>query len=810
MNTPPPEQPSGTTQPEAVSAEAPPSLRDLIRLRLAGSSLAPEAQALLLECLGEETTSSRERAPRAYLQSVTVSGFRGIGRTARLPLTPGPGLTLVVGRNGSGKSSFAEAIEIALTGDNARWKTRSDIWRRSWRNLHEGNDPQVAVELLVEGDTAPSTVYRAWTGQDVAESHAEWERPGHEPAPLTALGWERDLAHYRPFLSYSELGALIGGKPSEMYDAVAAILGLEQLAGADKRLMDQSKELDGALKQAAAELPALIAELGAVDDPRAAAAVSALSGRTQDLDQAAALVAGQSTIDGDALTGLRRLAELTGPDLAAVGAAVARLREAAAGAEDARATSAEDSWQRAELLSAALDHHRRHPARPDCPVCGSNDRIDGHWAAAAAEQVDRLREDAADARAARRELSDAGEALRNLVVPPPAWLPPDLAELWRAWAGCRSLTEAGAAELASRAESSAAVLADACRLTSQQAAKQLAEHDEEWRGHAARLAAWLERARTAETGRPRLNHVKAARKWLKDAHEDLRAERMRPIANGAQATWAALRQRSNVSLGPVQLGGTGTQRRVVLDVSVDDIDAPALGVMSQGELHSLALSLFLPRTTLAENPFPFLVIDDPVQSMDPAKVEGLATVLSALALQQQVVVFTHDTRLPQALKYLRLPATILEVVRRERSVVQVKQGDDPVKQALYDAKALTKARNMPPEVVSRVLPGLCRTALEAAFLPAARRRLLRSGRDHASVEREISRAHKLTELAALAMYGDRARSAEVLPDLERAYGGWAAELIRLCNRGSHEAVPVPDVDELIDETKRLAGKVQEL
>ncbi|MFE7243469.1 AAA family ATPase [Streptomyces sp. NPDC057580] len=807
---PPPEQAPGASQPETDPAEAPASLRGLIQRRLADSGLAPQAQALLFDCLGEDVSADGGRAPRAYLQSVTVGGFRGIGRTARLPLKPGPGLTLVVGRNGSGKSSFAEAIEIALTGDNARWKTKSDIWRRSWRNLHEGDDPQVAVELLVEGDTAPSTVYRAWTGEDVAESHAEWERPGHDPAPLAALGWERDLAHYRPFLSYSELGALIGGKPSEMYDAVATILGLEQLAGADKRLMELSKELDGALKQSAAELPTLLADLGAVDDPRAAAAVSALSGRTKDFEKAAALVAGQSSVDGDALAGLRRLAELTGPDLATVDAAVARLREAAAGAEDVRATSAEDSWQRAELLSAALDHHRRHPARPDCPVCGSEGRIDGRWAIAAAEQIDRMREEAEAARAARRELSGAAEAVRSLVTPPPAWLPPDLADLWRGWSSCRSLTEAAATELASRAETTAAVLADACRLTSQQATKQLAEHDEEWRGHAARLAAWLDRARTAEAGRPRLNQVKAARKWLKDTHDELRGERMRPIANGAQATWAALRQQSNVSLGPVQLGGTGTQRRVVLDVSVDDIDAPALGVMSQGELHSLALSLFLPRTTLAENPFPFLVIDDPVQSMDPAKVEGLATVLSALALQQQVVVFTHDTRLPQALKYLRLPATVLEVVRRERSVVQVKPGDDPVKQALYDAKALTKARNMPPEVVSRVLPGLCRTALEAAFLPAARRRLLRSGRDHASVEREISRAHKLTELGALAMYGDRTRSAEVLHDLERAHGGWAADLIRLCNRGSHEAVPVADVNQLIDETRRLAGKVQEL
>ena len=44
----------------------------------------------------------------AYLTSLTVEGFRGIGPRQTLTLTPGPGLTIVVGRNGSGKSSFAE------------------------------------------------------------------------------------------------------------------------------------------------------------------------------------------------------------------------------------------------------------------------------------------------------------------------------------------------------------------------------------------------------------------------------------------------------------------------------------------------------------------------------------------------------------------------------------------------------------------------------------------------------------------------------------------------------------------------------
>ena len=69
---------------------------------------------------------------------------------------------------------------------------------------------------------------------------------------------------------------------------------------------------------------------------------------------------------------------------------------------------------------------------------------------------------------------------------------------------------------------------------------------------------------------------------------------------------------------------------VALKVTVDGKDAEALGVMSQGELHSLALSLFLPRATLPDSPFRFICVDDPVQSMDPARVEGLARVLPYL------------------------------------------------------------------------------------------------------------------------------------------------------------------------------------
>ncbi|MDQ4145717.1 MAG: AAA family ATPase, partial [Actinomycetota bacterium] len=99
--------------------------------------------------------------------------------------------------------------------------------------------------------------------------------------------------------------------------------------------------------------------------------------------------------------------------------------------------------------------------------------------------------------------------------------------------------------------------------------------------------------------------------------------------------------------------------------------------MSQGELHALALSLFLPRATLEDSAFRFVLLDDPVQSMDPARVDGLARVLEEAAIDRQVVVFTHDDRLAESVRRLGVPARVLEVTRAPGSAVEVLPRLDP-------------------------------------------------------------------------------------------------------------------------------------
>lgn len=198
-------------------SSTPMSLRDVLLRRLTESGLAPEAQEVLRDLLPDAPVRSDGQTRPLYLRSIAAAGWRGIGPAATLDLRPEPGLTVIAGRNGSGKSSIAEAAEMALTGSNYRWQDRTQIWKQGWRNLHDHTDPQVSVELCADGASAPVTVRRRWSGPGLDDCRTEVE--GAASAPHEVIDPER-MSLYRPFLPYSELGAMISGPLTTLHDAL--------------------------------------------------------------------------------------------------------------------------------------------------------------------------------------------------------------------------------------------------------------------------------------------------------------------------------------------------------------------------------------------------------------------------------------------------------------------------------------------------------------------------------------------------------------------------------------------------------------
>lgn len=799
-------------------ADLPETAKDLIIAALLGDEY-------FAEYLGG--TASRQPLPSAedaeppdrigtYLRSIEVTGFRGIGPTATLSLKPGPGLTIVIGRNGSGKSSFAEAAEFALTGDNKRWAGRSTIWSKGWRNLHASGDTRIRVQLGIEGSRNGATVECHWgAAAQLTDCTTFLQVTGEPRRSIADLGWARPLELYRPFLSYAELGGLIGGKPSEMYDSLQRILGLGRLVDVEAMLKTARRDMDQRRKLAAERLPALTEALAEHPDPRARVAEQLLAPKQPDLDRLADLTTSDEADDDAIVVPLRQLDGLHLPSRDELAAQVERLRAALERIDELAGTPADEARALAGLLRDALHHRANHPDQP-CPVCGGR-TLDEAWAAEAEQRLRQLTERAEQLEAAHRAERDARQALRLLVPALPPVLALDLTAeqihtepartAWQGWDNL--LATADSATIAEAATATFDELTSTLAAAQSAAGQALERRRQAWQPMATRIRAWIDTQRDSQHAATMFAALQKAIDGLKKVGAKIRDDKLRPVADQATAIWNALRQDSNVHLGAIKLAGTGTNRRVDLDVQVDGVPGAALSVMSQGELHSLALALFLPRATMPESPFRFLVIDDPVQSMDPAKVYGLAQVLAEVAKDRQVIVFTHDDRLPAAVRHLQLDARILAVSRLARSQVNVTDTRDghPAARYLNDAHAIAKDQDMPEKVRNVVIANLVRDALEYACHERVRIRSFRAGTSIAETEAAISEAAGLRETLALALLGDRKRTKDLPAGLRRLHHR-APRVVTVANNGAHGGT-IDDPIVLVEDARRIVERLIE-
>ena len=782
---------------------------DHLASALEGKSFEPPPQS---HSLG----ASEHVASGTFLTSIEVTGFRGIGKTATLHLPAGPGLTLVVGRNGSGKSSFAEAAEFALTGDNKRWSGRSATWREGWRNLHaqeDGLSPRIEVGLRFDGRGYGATVTCEWTGDAGLDGCSTTvEVPGKGKQSISDLGWKEPLELYRPFLSYSELGGLLSGKPTEMHDSLQRVLGLGRLVELEGMLKEARKNKDNEQKAAGEQLPRLRAELAMYSDPRAREVEALLSDKVPDLDRLEELATVDDAADAVVLA-LRQIETLALPARDDIVATVGKLRQALREIDRLAGTPVEEARTIASLLEGALRHFESHPNQL-CPVCQGRE-LDQAWAEQARREHERLTRRADQLVEAQKVEKAARQALREWVpVRPPATVrdlnvegvdTSALLVAWQHWGELIGGDDAG--EIADHALAAFDALAAA--LCEVQAAARKAREGREraWRPAADRIRQWVASARKSREAAEMYRELHSAVVWLQKVSTIIRNQRLEPLAAETKRIWAMLRHESNVDLSEIQLVGAGPKRHVQMGITVDGVPGAALGVMSQGELHSLALALFLPRATMAESPFRFLVIDDPVQSMDPAKVYGLAHVLAEVAKTRQVIVFTHDDRLPTAVRHLQLPARIITVSRREGSQVEVSSDKDgnPAKRHLKDARAITQDAGMDPEVRALVVCSLVREAIEVTCKDLTYMRALREGIAITDIEDLYNAANSVREKLALALLGDAKRHEELSSILDKVDHA-ASRVVKAANKGVH-GDELGSLPELVKDAERLVQRL---
>ncbi|MEU3455325.1 AAA family ATPase [Micromonospora sp. NPDC006766] len=751
-----------------------------------------------------EPGEAGDATPQAFLEEVRVAGFRGIGQQVTVGRLPKTGLTVFVGRNGSGKSSIAEAIEYTLTADSPRWAQRPPVFREGWRNLHHDGASEIRLSLRL--DTGQQvTTRRAWPAgaTDLTSATVTTTTGGAAMPPGQVPQWISQAARYRPFLSARDLERVITAKPTELYDAIAPILGLGPLRDADARLQQRRKAYDDRAKALKAAFTELREQLGQIDDDRARDAVRALgtqAGRANLTSLADLAGSDTAASEEPAAAAARRLAEQELPDL---GRALVALNEAEAAVRRATATDSGAADRNAQLLRAALGVHHDRGDGP-CPVCRAG-TLDQDWRTQAEEELARLAAAATAARAAqqahanaRRTVDGLLDDVRRLLEPAATTLAPHVP------AQSTAMREALAVLGHDLAAWDGVVAAHAALAA--EAADWLAQRHDAWREPGAAIRRWVDAATLNRAEAPTLALLTKARTALDNANKAMRAERLSTFAAQSNRIWQKLRQESNVEMHHLRIEGANNTRRVLFPVAADGVETNALAVMSQGELHALGLAVFLPRACAETSPYRFVIIDDPVQSMDPTKIDGLAEVLRDIALTRQVIVFTHDDRLPEAIRRLDIEADVREVTRREGSIVEVRRVCDPADRYLDDARALVAAE-ISDEVKYLMVAGFCRSAIESVSMDRYRAAQHQRGTSYQQIQEGLSRAHTVKDRLSLGLFGRLVPRPELFARLDRDYGVQATRTVKAVAEAVHGHRSMP-VRAMVANTATFVGRLR--
>jgi hypothetical protein len=133
--------------------------------------------------------------------------------------------------------------------------------------------------------------------------------------------------------------------------------------------------------------------------------------------------------------------------------------------------------------------------------------------------------------------------------------------------------------------------------------------------------------------------------------------------------------------------------------------------------------------------------------------------------------------------------------------VDVRVSRSPARRYLDDAKRLAVSDHVPAEVAARVVPGLCRNAVEAASADIVRRRAVRAGTSLEQADEDLRDARSLRETLALVLFGELGRGGEVAGELKARFGGLNAALVAELNQGAHGRLDARTLSQLPARTR---------
>ena len=686
----------------------------------------------------------------SFFEWIEIEGFRGFAKRQRLDLDAS--VVIVAGPNGSGKTSFFDAVQWLLIGTLERlepWRVRRNAEHVVNQYRAAENEPAtVSASLRVDGRSIElrrtgryDRSQLEWRDQDGIRYEADAERALADAlTPVGRMSLQRSLLS-SGLLQQDVIRDVLEDKPAERYEQLAAILGLNAIAGFPAAAKKRADRLAGDGERARTALAELEARARAGSERIASLRVRAeqapdaaplraklgermrkyahvlhvhgelplSSGDAQELRMAAGL--GTDTFHAllnEADPALEALAaetpatpdELSARLLATEAAAEAAVRARRVLAEAERAYDGEGqlSSQLARLATEAIPL-----LGTDCPVCRQTidpEHVRAHLEEVISEGSSRLPElqlarNEAAAEATKRSTEEelAAEVLAKMTARADR-----VAQARAQQEGRLERIDEAVRQLADRFEfRQEAALARGDSAALRAAREALAEISRS-AGELTTAFDWVGETAAVSTAEKQLAEIEAqiAEARTRAAKASVTGDEARTLQRAAVRAAATVTEERFAVLRPIiqdvytrlDPHPTFTDLRFAVDVYRErgivspqvldpehDLKADPLLVFSSSQANVVALSAFLALGWAAgEDAMPFLLLDDPLQSLDDVNALGFADLCRHMRTRRQLIVSTHDRRLAGLLERKLAPRREDERTRSLRFVAWSRSG----------------------------------------------------------------------------------------------------------------------------------------
>ncbi|WP_296376809.1 hypothetical protein [Pseudonocardia sp.] len=741
------------------------------------------------------------------IAEIRVSGIGGIAALdpPALEFTPVPGITVVRGLNGQGKTSLARSINCALRGDrDASTEVTNTLW---------------AAELLTEGTAAGSVHLTLVGGASRLDVQVDFLRESEAPKVVGLLSddvesrqvelgtaWRSALDNARASYSYDALQSrLVETKALQSFLEELLVLGPEWQRVRDavetraERATAAQKAFDAATKKALAAEKQIADRYKHADNHPAR-------------PDPVAWPHAKDSVDVDAWLHDAGLA-ITEPQTRTKVAAdherrIASIRTRLHSAE--KRLSAAEATIDGPGMAAAL-HHLEQVTEVEaldsaaCPLCGST----ADW-----------REHVRDLTGGLRERTTCAQEVTAAVIELRDWAATELAPLFDAdipggpdqkAADFRAATARGC-HAHSVAHSAASDLLD--QLDSdvhRQWLDELRAASDTAAGWRSELATVVHEFATSVRGKTEdavdAGIWKKAQETLNELQVSIRQDRQDAVTARLNEALTRMLPDADIRLPAIQhQGGVKQQRGVKVELTMGGHEA-TLGMLSSGQRNALLLTPLMVHDV--PGPFGFLIVDDPVHALDDTRVDLLARELARLAETRQVIALTHDPRLEEHLRARHPDMTVIELQRDAATrTVTWTSHTQLWKSLLDDARTIQAGADNDgwgyAEDLASVVAGLCRAAVDGAIRQAVITRAVQRHDDVdaalAVLAKAVKTSQRIEHVTALA--GGKTH----LPRLETG----RRKYLTFWNKGAHGQMPEnANLKETVDAAEAACQELAE-